>query len=77
MENINPSGVEIGNSVKSEKLQDVRQLLEKHYGADWETLPQLNYYQKVLSGMGHIGEGEDEIENNTEAFAMEEVLDFV
>lgn len=80
IENIIPSEVETGNAVKAEKLEDVGKLLEKHYGAEWQTLPHLSYYKNVIRNVirnEHNDQDEDEIANNSESYAMEEVLDFV
>lgn len=50
MNNIVPCIAETGHLVKAEKLEDVRNLLQKHYGAEWQNIPQHKYYKNVLSG---------------------------
>lgn len=42
---IEPALINVGVSVKSAKLNDVRSLLVKHYGEDWPTVDSLKYYR--------------------------------
>lgn len=75
---INPIIVKGAPSVKQEKLVDVRNLLLKHFGSEWHEIPQLQYYKNILhNNIGSIEESEDDAINNSEAYGMEEVFDFV
>lgn len=55
----------IGRSIKSEKKKDVRDLLKKQFGHDWESHEQLKWYLAILNDDSHeesieeIVEGED------------------
>lgn len=44
IENIEPTVNNIGIPVKPAKLQDVKSLLSKHFGENWHTLENLQYY---------------------------------
>ncbi|KAL4721112.1 hypothetical protein ACJJTC_015018 [Scirpophaga incertulas] len=46
---IQPNIIEARFNVKTEKLTDVKKLLEKHYGEAWSDLPDLQYYKTVLA----------------------------
>ncbi|CAF4843131.1 unnamed protein product [Pieris macdunnoughi] len=35
--------------IKKYKISDVRKLLEKHYGSQWESHPELEYYKKIIN----------------------------
>ncbi|CAF4933893.1 unnamed protein product [Pieris macdunnoughi] len=35
--------------IKKDKISDVRKLLEKHYGSQWESHPELEYYKKIIN----------------------------
>ncbi|CAG4969567.1 unnamed protein product [Parnassius apollo] len=46
-ENIKPTLMNIGVPVKTEKLNDVRKLLIKHFGEDWITIENLQHYKFI------------------------------
>lgn len=62
-EMIQPSVIPKGVEVKPLKLRDVRNLLTKHYGENWPSLPHLKFYSNILNNMPNIaqetGEGEE------------------
>lgn len=45
---INPSVLPMGIKVKQTKLNDVNDLLKKHYGTDWQNLPHLKFYKHAV-----------------------------
>lgn len=76
---ITPSVVAPGHLVKPDKLQNVKNLLQKHFGQERENVPQLGYYKRVLAGVipvDHEEENDEQVTNLPE-YEMEEVLDFV
>lgn len=61
---IQPSIISRGVEIKALKLRDVRKLLQKHYGENWEDQSHLIFYKELLSDID-----EDELrlsENSTE-----------
>ncbi|KAG8282853.1 hypothetical protein J6590_028827 [Homalodisca vitripennis] len=40
--------------VKPEKLNDVDNLLKKHFSEDWQNEPSLLYYKQVLTSADHV-----------------------
>lgn len=69
----------LGHLVKPDKLQDVKNLLQKHFGQEWENVPQLGYYKRVLAGVipvDHEEENDEQVTNLPE-YEMEEVLVFL
>ncbi|CAG5041503.1 unnamed protein product [Parnassius apollo] len=70
-ENIKPTLMNIGVPVKTEKLNDVRKLLIKHFEEDWITIENLQYYK-------FLQEEENEsnlIETDSEETLMEDEID--
>lgn len=45
---INPTQIDLGVPVNALKARDVKNLLQKHYGPDWGSIPSLQYYRNVL-----------------------------
>lgn len=45
---MNPPLLPEGKDVESLKLNDVKKLLIKHYGQEWQKLEELSYYKNVL-----------------------------
>lgn len=48
--NMVPDILPIGVPVKAEKLKDVQNLLMKHYGTEWQTITNLEWYKKAVCG---------------------------
>lgn len=48
--------------VKHEKVKDVKALLRKHFGDDWETMENLVYYRQTLQELENQDEGESDVE---------------
>lgn len=48
--NMVPDILSIGVPVKAEKLKDVQNLLMKHYGTEWQTITNLEWYKKAVCG---------------------------
>lgn len=73
--NFTPERLPIGVPVNEAKLVDVRKLLETHFGQDWASLVELQYYKKVLNSENSIGRlaHEEEIAEDD----AEEILNFV
>lgn len=75
VQNINPQTVTLGVAIKPAKLNDVRRLLDKHYGQDWENkYEHLIFYKSVLNVTENLTNYE---ENEDLESYNEEVLDFV
>lgn len=67
-----PAGV----SVKPAKLNDVNNLLTKHYGDEWQNHEDLVYYKNVLARrMNNDSDNESEIGAGDRD--MEEITDFI
>lgn len=75
--NFNPERLPIGVPVNELKLNDVRKLLQTHFGEDWASLPQLNFYKKVLNSENIIGRPNVDNEEEVEEDDSEEILNFV
>lgn len=45
---INPKRLDLGVPVNALKARDVKNLLQKHYGDNWNSIPSLQYYKSVL-----------------------------
>lgn len=50
-EMIRPSVIPKGIPVNVLKLRDVRNLIKKHYGENWNELPHLSFFRRVLDGI--------------------------
>lgn len=75
---IMPDRIEHHFNVKSEKLHDVAKLLEKHFGADWRNLPDLEYYKSVLSHNENLPtQDDDDAINDNPEYLLEDILNFV
>lgn len=75
---IMPDRIEHHFNVKSEKLHDVAKLLEKHFGADWRNLPDLEYYKSVLSHNENLPtQDDDDAVNDNPEYLLEDILNFV
>lgn len=66
---IKPTLVSKGLAVNKLKLNDVKNLLKKHYGEEWNVRPELEFYEKVMSGP----ECEEEEREDTELCEMRDV----
>ncbi|CAB3237806.1 unnamed protein product [Arctia plantaginis] len=75
---IQPDRIEASFNVKSEKLTDVKKLLEKHFGDAWRELPDLEYYKNVLSQNENLPQQDDDNAVNDDAeYLPDEILEFV
>ena len=52
--------IQIGVSVKKDKLIDIDKLLKKHFGQEWVQNPALLFYKNVMSAAGEILEEPNE-----------------
>lgn len=68
-EMIKPILISKGLAVNKLKLKDVKNLLKKHYGEDWNVRPELEFYEKVISGP----ECEEEEREDTELCEMRDL----
>lgn len=66
-----PTPVNKKPNLKKEKINDVAKLLTKHYGEEWESNENLNYYKCLLNQPTEDGE----IENNDVDECCEFVVD--
>lgn len=57
---INPDEIPIGVRIKKEKCSDVNQLLIKHFGDNWKSLPDLQWYKRVIEEQTDIDNEMDE-----------------
>ncbi|CAB3242891.1 unnamed protein product [Arctia plantaginis] len=75
---IQPDRIEASFNVKSEKITDVKKLLEKHFGDAWRELPDLEYYKNVLSQNENLPQQDDDNAVNDDAeYLPDEILDFM
>ncbi|XP_050302138.1 uncharacterized protein LOC126740245 [Anthonomus grandis grandis] len=54
-----PGQIPMGVALKAVKIQDVKNLLKKHFGETWTTMEECSFYQNVLETMTAIHEAED------------------
>lgn len=48
------------NKLKEAKLQDIQNLLKKHFGEEWEELEKLQFYRSLMQ----VGQKDDPAENS-------------
>ncbi len=56
---MSPTTVTSGIAVKAKKLNDVKKLLEKHFGMEWQTRSELEFYKELLIEGGCCDDGDD------------------
>lgn len=77
VQHINPEKITSEVVIKPGKLNDVKQLLDKHYGHDWANKYEyLRFYKSVLNIPENVNNNNDDFEAVVEN-DIEEVLDFV
>lgn len=64
--------------VKTSKLADVKNLLNKHYGNEWQKFEKLTYYKNVFTrGNNETADNDDESVVDTGDAENDEIIDFV
>lgn len=72
-QNIQPAIIDIGVPVKPAKLQDVKNLLAKHFGEDWPTYQALEFYAHNIGQIEVDVTVEEEVTDNEESAMADDI----
>lgn len=67
---VQPKEILIGVPVNKNKIQDVNNLLKKHFGKDWNQIESLEWYKRIV-----LDEGTTEVDDSCECLASDFVED--
>ncbi|KAF6214237.1 hypothetical protein GE061_008976 [Apolygus lucorum] len=62
----------LGNALSSEKKKDVLHLLQSHYGENWRSFPELQWYQRVCESRDDSTSTEEAVDEEEECDCIDE-----